>query len=66
MDRPTRIAIMPVALVLCGLTGCVVEGPPPARQVVVERPPQQVVVERPPPPPPPVYRPQQPEVILRP
>jgi hypothetical protein len=56
MDRSTRLAIVPIAIVLCGLAGCVVEGPPPPRQVVVERPP----------PPPVVYREQAPEVILRP
>jgi hypothetical protein len=54
MDRPTRIAIVPIALLLCGLAGCVVEGPPPPRQVVVERPPPPVVYQ------------QQPEVVLRP
>jgi hypothetical protein len=66
MDRPTRLAIVPIALLLCGLTGCVVEGPPPPRQVVVERPPppREVVVERPPPPA--YYRPPPPEVVVRP
>jgi len=57
MDRPTRLAIVPIALVLCGLAGCVVEGPPPPRQVVVERPA---------PPPPVVYREPAPEVVVRP
>jgi hypothetical protein len=47
MNRPTRIAIVPVALLLCGLAGCVVEGPPPPRQVVVERPAPPVYAEPP-------------------
>jgi hypothetical protein len=57
MDRPTRIAIMPAVILLCGLAGCVVAGPPPQREVVVERPaPPQAVYVRPPPP----------EVVVRP
>jgi hypothetical protein len=57
MGRSIRLAMLPAALMLCGLAGCVVETPAPQR-VVVERPP----------PPPPVYvqRPPPPEVVVRP
>jgi hypothetical protein len=53
MQRPTRLIIAPAMFLLCGLAGCVVEGPPPQRVVVErERPaPPPVVVERPAPPP---------------
>ncbi len=55
MKRCFRLAFLPAALLLCGLTGCVVETP--ARR--------EVVVEHPAPPPPVVYRPA-PDVIVRP
>jgi len=47
MTRPTGLVFLPAVLLLCGLAGCVVEGPPPPRQVVVERP--QPVYAPPPP-----------------
>ncbi len=51
MPCPTRLIIAPAMLLLCGLAGCVVEGPPPPQRVVVERPaPPPYVVERPAPP----------------
>ncbi len=50
MKRPIGLALLPAITLLCGLTGCVIEGPPPPQRVVVERPsPPPVVYAAPPP-----------------
>ncbi len=47
MKRPMPLALVPAIALLCGLAGCVVEGPPPPQRVVVERPPPPVYAEPP-------------------
>jgi hypothetical protein len=48
MKRPIPFALVPAIALLCGLAGCVVEGPPPPQRVVVERPPPPPVYAEPP------------------